>query len=116
MADVVLLDIIISLEMIKEIVEVRKVRLVRANVFCNVRSREWAALERTSKGAVVRRVVHVGQRYEDLEVLGQALDGVDLDGACQSGDVLFNVFGMLHHRHLQYRQTPQTLQYSHQTA
>jgi len=46
MADIVLLDTVISLEMVKEVVEVRKVRLVRANVFGNVRSREWATLER----------------------------------------------------------------------
>jgi hypothetical protein len=77
-ADTVLLDTVVSLEMIKEIMEVRKIRLVRADVFGKVRSREWTPLERTGQRAVVRRVVHVCQRHEDLEVLGQALDGVDL--------------------------------------
>ena len=79
MADVVLVDTMISLEMIEQIMEVRKIRLVRANIFSNVGSREWAALEGTRQGAVIRCMVHVGQRYEDLEVLGQALDGVDLE-------------------------------------
>ena len=78
MADAILLDTIISLEMIKQIMEIRKIRLVRANVFGDVRSREWAALKRTRECAVVGDMVHVRQWYEDLEVLGQAFDGVDL--------------------------------------
>lgn len=79
MADAILLDTIISLEMIKQIMEIRKIRLVRANVFGNVRSSEWAALKRSRKSPVVGSMVHVRQRHENLEVLGQALDGVDLD-------------------------------------
>ena len=78
MADIILLNTIISLEMIEEILEIRKIRLVGTNVFRNVRSRERAALERTVQGPVVRGMVHVGQRHEDLEVLGQALNGIDL--------------------------------------
>ena len=78
MADIILLDAIVSLEVIEEIAEVRKIRLVRANVFSDVRSREWAALKRTRECAVVGGMVHVRQWYEDLEVFGQALDGVDL--------------------------------------
>jgi hypothetical protein len=111
--DIILLDTIIGLEVIKEVMEVRKIRLVRTDVFCDVGSRERAALERTRQRAIVRRMVHVCQRHKDLEVLGQALDSVDLDKICQFGDVLIELF---HHQDLQYHQTPQTPQYSHQTA
>lgn len=87
MTDVILLHTIISLEVIKEIMEVRKVRLVRTNVFGNVRSRERATLEGTRQSAVVRRMIHVRQGHKDLEVLGQALDGVDLE-KCQPANSL----------------------------
>jgi hypothetical protein len=113
MAYVVLLDTVISLEMIEEVLEVREIRLVRTDVFGDIGSRERAALERARQGAIVRRMVHVRQRHKDLEVLGQALDSVDLDKICQFGDVLIELF---HHQDLQYHQTPQTPQYSHQTA
>jgi len=117
MADVILLDTVISLEVIEKVMKIRKIRLVRANVFGNVRGREWAALEGTGQSALsVRSMVHVGHGHEDLEVLGQALDGVDLQGTCQSGNALQTTVVMLHHHHLLCRQRPQTLQYSPQTA
>ena len=70
MADIIPLDATSSLEMIKETMEVRKIALVRSNVFGKVRCREWTALERTRQRAIAGGMVHVRRRYDDLEVLG----------------------------------------------
>jgi hypothetical protein len=77
-ANIVLLDTIIGLEVIEQVVEVREIGLVRTDVFSDVRCRERTAIERSRESAVVGCVVHVRQRDEDLEVLRQSFDRIDL--------------------------------------
>jgi hypothetical protein len=78
MANIILLDPIIGFKVIEQVVEVRKLGLVRPNVFSNVRSRKRTAIERPRECAIVGCMVHVRQRYEDIEVLRQSLDRIDL--------------------------------------